>query len=595
MKHNLTGCLLFMITSLFLCKKSTAQVNTDLSNLVAPTKVNVNLLPMGDNIKSLGSDAKSWKDFYLDGILWKGGFNWVAGSGLSGNTLLGPSAGFNLISSGALSQNNTAVGFNAGFNTTTGTANTFLGATSGQYNTTGGSNTFVGSDAGRDNTTGYANTFLGIAAGTRNLGGRYNIAIGRVAGGFNKDGNSNTWIGNEAGYLNSVGNYNTMIGDSAGRSSTASYNTMVGEKSGTNTTTGTVNDFFGYHAGINNTTGSYNAAIGSYALDDNAGSTGNTALGYSTGTLFTNGNFNTFIGYDADASAASLTNSIAVGYSSRVTASNQVRIGNSSISSIGGFEDWSNISDGRYKRNIKENVPGLSFINKLKPVTYNLNITGIENHLNGKSAAKGNAEPATSSTSEAIAAKERSVITGFVAQDVEKAAKELGYEFSGVDAPKNDNDLYGLRYAEFVVPLVKAVQELSKMNNEKDELIAKQQQMLSEVTERLNAIEKRIGIADQSSAIDAISSDPGVSSLAQNAPNPFSKNAVIRYNLAAGSTNAQLIITNAKGQVMNTFSLSGKGVGQLTIEAGSLAAGNYFYTLVVDRKKIETRQMTIIN
>jgi len=28
-----------------------------------------------------------------------------------------------------------------------------------------------------------------------------------------------------------------------------------------------------------------------------------------------------------------------------------------------------------------------------------------------------------------------------------------------VDKPKNDNDMYGLRYAEFVVSLVKAVQE----------------------------------------------------------------------------------------------------------------------------------------
>ena len=29
----------------------------------------------------------------------------------------------------------------------------------------------------------------------------------------------------------------------------------------------------------------------------------------------------------------------------------------------------------------------------------------------------------------------------------------------GVDVPKNDSDMYGLRYAEFVVPLVKAVQQ----------------------------------------------------------------------------------------------------------------------------------------
>ena len=48
-------------------------------------------------------------------------------------------------------------------------------------------------------------------------------------------------------------------------------------------------------------------------------------------------------------------------------------------------------------------------------------------------------------------------------QEVEVAAKELGYSFSGVDAPENGTDLYGLRYAEFVVPLVKAAQEQNEL------------------------------------------------------------------------------------------------------------------------------------
>ena len=33
--------------------------------------------------------------------------------------------------------------------------------------------------------------------------------------------------------------------------------------------------------------------------------------------------------------------------------------------------------------------------------------------------------------------KQRIVYTGFIAQEVEKTAKELGYDFSGVDAPQN--------------------------------------------------------------------------------------------------------------------------------------------------------------
>jgi hypothetical protein len=54
--------------------------------------------------------------------------------------------------------------------------------------------------------------------------------------------------------------------------------------------------------------------------------------------------------------------------------------------------------------------------------------------------------------------------TGFIAQEVEAAAKNIGFDFSGVDAPDNEKDMYGLRYDEFVVPLVKAVQELNAIN-----------------------------------------------------------------------------------------------------------------------------------
>jgi len=73
------------------------------------------------------------------------------------------------------------------------------------------------------------------------------------------------------------------------------------------------------------------------------------------------------------------------------------------------------------------------------------------------------------------------VYTGFVAQEVEQAAKELNYEFSGVDAPKNENDVYGLRYAEFVVPLVKAVQELHAENTQ----LARDLRELRELVEKL--------------------------------------------------------------------------------------------------------------
>ena len=78
---------------------------------------------------------------------------------------------------------------------------------------------------------------------------------------------------------------------------------------------------------------------------------------------------------------ADIYNSIAIGNVSRVSAPNQVRIGNSFTTSIGGYAGWSTISDGRVKKNIKDNVPGLAFINKLKAVTYNLDLDAADKFL----------------------------------------------------------------------------------------------------------------------------------------------------------------------------------------------------------------------
>ncbi len=107
--------------------------------------------------------------------------------------------------------------------------------------------------------------------------------------------------------------------------------------------------------------------------------------------------------------------------------------------------------DGRYKKQVQENVKGLDFIRRLRPVTYNLDVRGLSIHL-------GESTPEGGSVSRGVP-KDQIRYTGFIAQEVEAAARQAGYDFSGVDVPQNAGGLYGLRYAEFTVPLVKAVQE----------------------------------------------------------------------------------------------------------------------------------------
>ncbi len=178
--------------------------------------------------------------------------------------------------------------------------------------------------------------------------------------------------------------------------------------------------------------------------------------------------YNTAVGYNTGPNAANLSNTTTLGIDASATATDQVRIGNVFVNSIGGYVNWSNISDGRFKENLSENVPGLSFITLLRPVTYRLNRNAINAYTGVDAAYKGEAMSG--------------ITSGFIAQEVEITAQQLGYDFSGVDAPKNEKDIYALRYADFVVPLVKAVQELNNIVNI-------QQNEIRELKEKIQKLE----------------------------------------------------------------------------------------------------------
>lgn len=172
------------------------------------------------------------------------------------------------------------------------------------------------------------------------------------------------------------------------------------------------------------------------------------------------------------------TNSTALGSNASSTASNKVRIGNSAVTVIEGQVNFTASSDARFKRNITSNVPGLDFISRLNPVTYTWDIDAFCLHTG---------EPLVEHHAANRAEASAIVYTGFLAQEVETAANEIGYNFSGVVSPKNEHDNYGLRYAEFAVPLVKAVQEQQKMIDDQNEIITQQ-------SLRLEALEKQIEI-----------------------------------------------------------------------------------------------------
>ncbi|MBC7777389.1 MAG: tail fiber domain-containing protein [Phycisphaerae bacterium] len=367
---------------------------------------------------------------------------------------------------------NTYIGQNVGSSNTTGGSNTGIGNYALHSQTTGFNNVALGRYALYSNTGGFQNTGIGMEALYSNTTGGWNVGLGHGALRYNTTGGHNTATGHFAHYLNTTGYSNCAYGEESLYSNTTGFlNSACGKSTLSANTIGNNNVAMGSLSMYHNVSGNYNTSIGVSALWTNTTGNRNVALGYHAGFDFLHGDANTFVGADAQANADGYANSTALGSNTGITASNQVRIGDASVTSIGGFQSWTTLpSDARFKTNVRENVPGLAFVNKLRPVTYQVDIEGIHRYAGLAKNGEINLEASTQ------------VRTGFLAQEVEKAAKEVGYDFDGVDAPKNEKDLYGLRYAEFTVPLVKAVQELDAENKAL-------KTMLADMNKRLQRLE----------------------------------------------------------------------------------------------------------
>lgn len=325
------------------------------------------------------------------------------------------------------------------------------------------------------------------AKGAFAVSGR-NTSKGTPTNNFMRITPDNVFIGPYAGKL-------TVPQTSAPR---GADNVAVGKGALANNIGGADNVAIGTYA-LNYNNANYNVAIGNSSNFYNTTGQANTSVGWNSLCWNAQGNYLTGVGYGAgpSMSAGVLTNSTAIGYGTNLTASNQIRIGNTSISSIGGQVGWTTLSDKRFKREVKSNVPGLDFILKLQPISYYIDIDRIADFLQTPDSLRHKGSESNVANT---------LFTGFAAQDVEEAANSIGFDFSGVDKPKNKNDYYGLRYGEFTVPLVKAVQELNaelenqkaanlaqkKILEEQTKLIEEQKSINRMLLQRLEVLENKI-------------------------------------------------------------------------------------------------------
>ena len=430
------------------------------------------------------------------------------------NVLIGESAGYSLTNDDVViighgsgynldAKANIFLGHNIGYNATE-EGNTIVGNATTDYGngsagaslTTGGYNTLLGASAGSSLTTSNYNTFLGTGAGGLTETAEPNTFIGGLAGyntgknGTSTTANYNTFVGYKAGYTNEGGRYNTIVGANADVADAnldwivqVGVNSVVHSDAVTLLGYGSVGEGYGA-TGVGNEIsvgGDYSIGLG-YQTTISTAADNSISFGYQSSMI---GERSIGIGYLADVqgdtsvaigsdivvtgnnatvlgveNTVSSSNAMAIGYNISIANDNQINIGNDAVMSISGIVNWTTTSDGRLKTNVQEDIPGLDFIMKLRPVSYELRVTSSELSVTR--------------------------YTGFIAQEVEQAAFEINYDFSGIDKPTNANDRYGLRYGQFTVPLVKATQELSATIQTTKQAISKTKKQTTDIDELLN-------------------------------------------------------------------------------------------------------------
>ena len=153
---------------------------------------------------------------------------------------------------------------------------------------------------------------------------------------------------------------------------------------------------------------------------------------------------------------------------------------------------------------------------------------------------------------------------GFLAQNVKDVFPELVH---------SDNS--GYMYVDYIGLIPILVQSINELRAELDEAKGEKQE------------------AAQAAGHDELEASLSAAKLYQNAPNPWSSETVIRYNLPQSVGSATIYVYDMQGAQLKSIPATGRGESQVTLTARDLKAGMYLYALVADGQLIDSKQMIL--
>jgi trimeric autotransporter adhesin len=570
---------------------SSPSANRNLSNLTAPTAINTDLLADSNKVRNLGSSLKTWNNFYFHNGLFKDSIqifksdanNLFFGEhgGQKNIGLYNTSFGTHALMNHQRNNLNTAVGYDAMKNDSSGTENTAMGYEALYSNKNGGDNVAIGAGSLASNVSGFLNIAVGPAALTNNNTGGQNIAIGYKSLYFNTSSTRNVAIGSSAMLSNTTGLDNIAIGDEALYSGADGEGNIAIGTSALHSNTALYNVAIGDESLTANTSGFRNNALGNESLVANKTGNDNTAIGDEAGSNLKTGSNNTFIGSNANCgTGGAITNSTVIGSSATNTVSNSfvfgastitawgfgvaagsraIKVGTSSSNGNGAYltqgGTWTNTSARNKKENFQKQDKNaiLQKISQLEVTKWKYKGTADEYHY------------------------------GPMADDFHNLFNV------GDDSSTSDMDKTGVLFL--------GLQQLIQLNSDKDAIIQQQNNKIDALENRLAKLETIMNV-QQSNSSNVIALNNA--SLEQNIPNPFNHTTVINYSLPQHSSSARIIITDKTGKPLKEINLpagrqgiAGSGKGNIQIDAATLASGAYQYTLYVNDKLIDTKQMVL--
>lgn len=243
--------------------------------------------------------------------------------------------------------------------------------------------------------------------------------------------------------------------------------------------------------------------------------------------------------------------------------------GNGEVYANGGYVE---LSDANQKEDIETiTTSSLAKIESLRPVTYR-----FKNNTPQQNKSQNNTTTTTNTNPKKI---------GLIAQEVEEVIPEA--------VRTTEDGTKGIEYNAIIPILINAIQELKTV-------VTDQQIEISELQEEIEQLKnpstpllpQPITTKSVTQNSSSISNSIDEAYISQNAPNPFSGESEIKYQVPQTAISAYIGIYNLNGLQIQQYPLE-KGVGTIIISAGNLSSGIYIYSLIIDGEEIETRRMVV--